>query len=125
MVDPRADASEITFMKRLMIALGSIDGLRIWRQNTGHVPVRDPSGRTVRIFSAGPPPGAADLTGIYRGIRVEIETKAAGGKLRPEQELWRDMIRTHGGVYVAVWGPYVDAAVDAVLKELVWRLERI
>lgn len=42
-----------------------------------------------RVMRAGVR-GQADLYGIWRGGRhLEIELKAAGGRLSPEQEAWR------------------------------------
>lgn len=95
---------EIPFMRHLMIALGSRPELRIHRQNCGSVPVRNRTGKVVRHFDAGPPNGAADISGIVRGSgrRIEIETKAEDGELSPAQERWRDMIVEFGGIHVTI-----------------------
>lgn len=102
---------EIPFMRLLMLALGRVRGLRIWRQNVGNIPIRDRTGKVQRIFSAGPPNGAADITGIMAGgVRLEIEVKAAKGKASPEQQAWRRMIEAHGGVYIVA--QYDEATSD-------------
>lgn len=86
--------NEHAFMRALMLRLGAIGGLRIWRQNSG----------VVRVGSGYvnlAPAGAADITGIGpRGRRIEIETKAVGGKQSEDQKRWERMIRDLGGVYV-------------------------
>lgn len=94
---------EQPFMKALMIALGNRKDMRIHRQNTGGVDVYK-HGQCVGHFEAGPPPGAADISGIVapQGWRIEIETKAEDTETRPSQDSWRDMIRRMGGIYVRV-----------------------
>ena len=47
MGEPVSD-HELAFMKRLLLALGRHPSLRVWRQNVGHVPIRDERGRVVR-----------------------------------------------------------------------------
>jgi len=39
-------------MRHLTLALGQRGDLRIWRQNVGHIPVRDAAGRVTRLFHA-------------------------------------------------------------------------
>ena len=86
-----------------MIALGARPELRIHRQNTGKVPVRDRAGKVQRVFDTGLPNGAADISGIVRGgRRIEIETKAADGEQSDEQKSWQRMIESFGGIYVLV-----------------------
>ena len=48
----------------------------------------------------GAPAGAADLTGIHGGKRVEIEVKTEIGRPSAEQKLWAEMIRSKGGIYI-------------------------
>lgn len=101
--------AESAFMRALWLRLGSIPGLRLWRQNAGQI-------EGVRLA----PTGAADLTGICAGgRRIEIETKAVGCKQTPDQVKWETMIKRHGGVYVLCSeGEGVDACVAKVLKEI-------
>ncbi|MCU0691486.1 MAG: hypothetical protein MUF54_08795 [Polyangiaceae bacterium] len=95
-------ASEAVFMRQVMLALGRRGGLRLWRQNVATVAVRDDVGRVQRVFKAGPPKGAADLSGIVlpEGWRLEIEVKSAHGKLSEHQLRWGKFIERAGGVYV-------------------------
>ena len=94
--------TEVDFMRALMLALGQRADLRIWRQNSGTIVFREP-GRGTRAFHAGPPKGAADLSGIVipEGWRLEIECKA-GTARTPEQVRWGEFIARSGGVYVLV-----------------------
>jgi len=93
---------EVDFTRHVLLSLGATPGLRVWRQNVGCVPVRDRRGRTLRVFDAGPPVGAADVSGIVapEGWRLELEIKMQGGKRSAAQESWSAMVRSMGGVYV-------------------------
>jgi hypothetical protein len=100
---PRVETpDELEFQQHLMLKLGATNTLRLWRQNVGSVPIRDRLGKVVRVFHAGPPTGASDLSGIVRpeGWRLEIELKSADGTRSLEQIRWGDFITASGGVYV-------------------------
>lgn len=99
-----APASEAAFQARLLLALGRRQDMRVYRQNVGTVLVRDAKGKAQRTFRAGPPPGAADISGIVRpeGWRLEVECKAVRGKRSEAQQRWADMITAAGGVYALV-----------------------
>ena len=102
-------------MHALMLALGALPWCRVWRQNSGTIVFRDPSGST-RAFHAGPPKGAADISGIVipEGWRLEIECKA-GTKRTSEQVRWAEFIARSGGVYVlAEASEGVDGAMEKV-----------
>jgi len=114
--------TEAKFQAAIMIAASKIPGMRVWRQNVGSV--KKAGGG---MFHAGPPKGAADISGIYApsGRRVEIEVKAAGKKPRPEQIKWGSFIHTAGGIYVlAVFdkrrtlADNVASVVEAILYEV-------
>ena len=76
----------------------------VWRQNVGRILVRDARGRVQRAFRAGPPAGVGDISGYVRngGYRLEIEVKAARGRLRPEQRAFADAARADGVVHVVI-----------------------
>lgn len=95
---------ELEFQGAFMLGIGAHPSLRIHRQNTGSVPVRNERGVLLRYFHAGPPTGVADLSGIVRpeGWRLEIELKSATGTRSPEQIRWADFIVASGGVYALV-----------------------
>ena len=95
---------EVTFGKALMIALSRRPDIRVHRQNVGSVAAADLSGEVVGRFIAGPPKGAADISGIVGpyGWRLEVETKSATAEDTAPQEAWGLMIRRMGGIYVHV-----------------------
>lgn len=94
---------EATFQDALLQALNAPGrATRVWRQNVGTVVRRDDRGRKQGVFHAGPPKGAADLSGIAHGLRLEIECKSARAGWTVEQQRWGDFIRNRGGVYVLV-----------------------
>ena len=103
-VAPTARVDELEFMRHVMLAVGSGHDLRLWRQNCGKIPVRDRAGKVLRVFDAGPPAGAADLSGfvIPEGWRLEVECKGSRGKRTKEQERWARNVAAAGCVYVLV-----------------------
>ena len=92
---------EIEFTKRLLIALSSVRGVRVHRQNCGQIPVRNNRGEVVRYFDAGPPNGAADISGWVapEGWRLEVELKVGRRKRSREQEAWARVVESSGCVY--------------------------
>ena len=104
--------NEIDFTHLALAQLGTDTRWRVWRQNCGEIPVRDRSGKVVRVFHPGPPHGAADISGIVRdgGWRLEIELKMPKGKRYKAQVAWAKMVEDAGGVYVLYT---YDGAVDA------------
>lgn len=99
---PAKAENENTFVGFLQIHLcEAISGFRCWRQNSGTVGVHKPnSEHPDRYFHAGPPPGCADISGIWHdGRRVEIELKKETGR-STAQENWARMIVSHGGIYL-------------------------
>ena len=94
---------EQDYMKEMMIALGSRPDMRIHRQNTGSVEVIK-KGRHAGVFHAGPPAGAADISGLVspEGWRIEIETKGEKTETSEAQNAWREMISSFGGIYVRI-----------------------
>jgi hypothetical protein len=116
-------STEHEFMRRLMLALGRRRDMRVWRQNVGSIAIRDESGRIVRVFHAGPPKGAADLSGYVRpeGWRLEVEIKGPDGEVRPEQEVFARNVIAGGCVYVLVAydnAESMNANVTAAVQEI-------
>jgi len=113
---------EQEFMQRLMVALSRRPNIKVHRQNTGMV-LKKHGG----VFHAGPPPGAADISGIVgpEGWRLEVETKGQETKNQDNQKLWGEMIRKHGGIYAKVryeeklsMEQNIEAAVAMVMTEI-------
>lgn len=90
--------NEHPFQAELLLALTQVPGVRVHRQNVGSVPVRGAR----RWFHAGPPEGAADISGIVgpEGWRLEIECKAAGRKRKPAQIQWAEQMAGLGAIYL-------------------------
>jgi hypothetical protein len=98
---PRAVGPERFIQKACLDWLNTIPGVAVWRQNIGAGMFSNKTGpaRFVRFGQKG----EADLCGIGPGgIYISIEVKAPGNLLRPEQVLWLDMIRQHGGIAFGV-----------------------
>jgi hypothetical protein len=94
---------EQDFLENLMLALGQRLDLKCWRQNTGQVNTIH-RGKVTGVFRAGPPTGAADVSGIVgpEGWRLEIELKGAKTKVRDPQIAWGEMISSRGGVHTQI-----------------------
>lgn len=100
--------TESALIGGILLALGSRTDCRVWRQNTGRLP--DRYGRWI-TFGV---PGCPDILGVLRpsGRLISIEVKTATGRLRPEQIAFRDMLVSHGALYILARS--IDDAVRAV-----------
>jgi hypothetical protein len=71
--------------------------------------------------------GQCDLYGIWKGgLHIELELKAPKGKLRPEQEAWRDWCREWGVVWLqlkAERGETEEQTVIRWLGEMLWAMQ--
>lgn len=93
---------ELRYMNDLQGALGCLRELHVHRQNVGTVKIRDAIGHVTGVFRAGPPKGAADLTGwvIPEGWRLEIETKAEDTVQSSSQLSFQAACARGGVIYV-------------------------
>lgn len=64
-----------------------------WRQNTGAARAGD------RLIRFGVP-GQADITGVVRGRRVDIEVKTETGRQSGDQRAYQSRITSAGAIYV-------------------------
>lgn len=109
---------ETPVLKKIMLALGCLPYLRIWRNNTGQLW----SGRQIIkidrkgamlvdtgdivIKEAYPVkfglPGSADLIGILApaGRFIAVEVKGAKGRQRANQKNFEAMVTAMGGIYI-------------------------
>ena len=113
--------TESPFVRKVLLALGSLRELRVWRQNVGTILIRGEEGGIQRAIHAGPPTGAADISGIVvgSGRRIEIECKVMGRKRTKEQELWGQFIERSGGVYALVTDEEpIESAVERVMEKV-------
>ena len=97
---------ESTIQSRILLALGSRPGIRVWRNNTGAL--RDSNGRVIRFGLKG----SADILGILapHGRMLAIECKTETGRQSEQQKRFQEMVEKHGGVYV------LARSVDDVLS---------
>ena len=77
--------------KILIKKASEVEGLRIWRNNVGRVPVRGG-----RVYSFGLPTGSADYIGFFWGVFVALEVKGEGDKLSDEQEKFMKVCEQYG-----------------------------
>jgi hypothetical protein len=83
----------------------------LWRNNVGEA-THVSSGR-ISVVRYGLAPGSADLVGLRADGRfVALELKAPGGRVRPEQAAWLELVRRMGGVGAVVRS--VDEAWEAI-----------
>lgn len=91
---------EAEILRGVLLAVSAIPGVVVWRQNSGLYYTPDGHGGFRRVRAAIP--GAADITGLARGRRLEIEVKAATGRLREDQVEFGRMVLENGGIYLVV-----------------------
>ena len=72
-----------------------------WRQNTGAVKIQGAGRKRDRFVRFGVP-GQADITGVVDGMRIEIEVKTPGGRLRPSQVEFQDLMVENGALFYVV-----------------------
>lgn len=112
---------EAEIVAQTLVEFGALPDLTIWRVNTGKywTPTTTDKCPTCQNPKAwrrvrSTVNGSADCSGIAapNGRRVEIELKYNKGVQRPDQILFEQMIRRHGGTYV------VGYSVDEVGTKL-------
>jgi hypothetical protein len=99
---------EREIQNQIFRAFGTIQGLRVWRQNSGGARF----GNQLVRFNI---PGAADITGLIPmtpicpncggscqpiGARLEIEVKSEDGKQSQDQVNFQRIIERHHGIYI-------------------------
>lgn len=110
----RAFRPEADILRGVLLAVSAIPGVVVWRQNSGLYYVPDGRGGFRRVRAAIP--GAADITGLARGRRLEIECKTATGKLSDDQIAFGRMILDNGGIYLVARSE--EEAVDKVREAI-------
>lgn len=108
-VDFSVPESERALMIRIRAAVASMEGILIWRNNTGV--------DTTRGVRYGLAVGSADLIGIVRtasgvGRFLALEVKRPGERPTAEQRKWLAVVNRAGGVAVVVRS--VEDAIKAI-----------
>lgn len=99
--------TESQLQQQIRLALGREPDLVIWRNSVG---VAETNGRKQRF---GLCKGSADLIGIGPGGRFfALEIKTLTGRIRPEQQLFVDLVNRRGGFAAIVRS--VDEAWQAL-----------
>jgi hypothetical protein len=94
--------------------LGGRDDIRLFRNQVGFGYVGEPPNQ--RHVTMGLHPGSADLIG-WKAVTVtpemvgqqvavflSVEVKRPGQKLRPNQEIWKNVVTQHGGIAIVTTG---------------------
>ena len=120
----------------ILFAIGALPDVRLWQRRVGlATPVKFVEGKCVPI---GKPiyfgiKGESDLQGIIRirkmkfgsqvvqltrplGLMLAIEVKTGKGELTEEQEKWKKMIESFGGIFIEARS--VEETLNAVLALL-------
>ena len=99
---------EVQIQNAIRLAVGQLEDVVVWRNESG---VAEHHGRYVRY---GLQKGSADLIGILKpsGRFVALEVKTPKGRLREEQKLFLDLVRTMGGFACVVTS--VEEALRAI-----------
>lgn len=105
----------------LLAAPGALPNLRLFRRNIGAAKFH---GHTVRFAIKG----QCDLWGLARGgMHIELELKAPGGRLSPDQANWRSFCLAWGVPYLLLKAERtetVEGAVERWMGEIRSLLER-
>lgn len=129
--------SENELQKAIMLKWSTNPQLRLWRQNVGQaiplaewsklkkIALRSFSLHMIKNLFTNMPPsikyginGMADLSGIIKGVRLEIEVKGPKGKQREDQVNWQRMIEQQGGIYILAYNMEdVDVVLEAILND--------
>ena len=99
-----SNESESSIQYKIRKRLGQMDDLVIWRNESG---VAQHGKRYVRY---GLCKGSSDVIGILKphGRFIAIEIKKPGGRIRPEQVLFVELINSMGG-----YAEIVDSVIGA------------
>jgi hypothetical protein len=111
-------------VKLLLVAPERFPDLRLFRRNVGSA--RMQGGHVVQFAI----PGQCDLYGVTRGgkCHLEVELKAAGKRLEPDQKNWASWCASWGIPHIVLTGgkdETVEETVDRWCDELRELLSRI
>lgn len=107
---------ELELQRALLIAApAALPAVRLFRRNIVNASSQSLPGVRLRAGIKG----QADIYGLVRGGRhIEIELKSATGRLRPEQERWRDWCREWGIEWVLLEASRLENPDETVRRWL-------
>ena len=93
--------NEHVIQNRILLEIGSIPGLRVWRNNTGAL--LDRNGKLVKFGLQG----SADIIGMMKpnGRFIAIEVKTQKGMQTASQRRFQKMVEDMGGHYILARSP--------------------
>jgi len=114
--------TEAEYQEALRRRLGSCLEVRLWRQLVGNFWTKY-GDSDFRPIKAGPPKGAADLSGLVlsSGKRLEIEIKGPDGRLSKEQEQFRKNMLDWNAVHMVCFydkGLSLEENVEREFREM-------
>lgn len=86
--------SEAGIQAQILLAIGRMPGLLVWRQNVGKFKLE-----TGRMISFGVP-GCPDIIGCFRGRFIGIEVKTPAGRQSDQQKHFQAAVERAGGIYI-------------------------
>jgi hypothetical protein len=89
--------SEAELLQVSLETLSQLDGVFVWRNNTGAALDR----RTGRFVRFGVP-GGADILGCAHGAPIALELKSQRGRQTHEQQVFQRAFERGGGLYRVV-----------------------
>lgn len=104
---------ETILQQTIRLALGTVPGLVLWRNTTGHTAAWTAAGQC-RHITYGLGPGSADLIGCLDGRFVALEVKTPRGRVSPDQIAWMNVVRANGGFAAVVRS--VEDACEAIAR---------
>lgn len=93
--------NEHVIQNRILLEIGSIPWLRVWRNNTGAL--LDHNNKLVKFGLQG----SADIIGLMKphGRFLAIEVKTEKGRQSESQKRFQRMIEDMGGLYILARSP--------------------
>lgn len=93
--------NEHVIQNRILLEIGSIPWLRVWRNNTGAL--FDRNNKLVKFGLQG----SADILGIMKphGRFLAIEVKTEKGRQSESQKRFQQMVEDMGGLYILARSP--------------------
>ena len=93
--------NEHVIQNKILLAIGSLPWLRVWRNNTGAL--LDRNGKLVKFGLQG----SADIIGMMKpsGRFLAIEVKTPNGIQTASQKRFQRMVEEMGGLYILARSP--------------------
>lgn len=84
----------------ILFELNRLPGCFAWKNHS--VGIFDPKRKAFRRLGGNSIRGVSDILGIYRGRMLCLEVKSAKGRVRPEQQVFLDRMKSLGAITAVV-----------------------